>query len=79
MNQLASQLPSIDRLLKSNEGRSLVAENGRILVSETLRGIVAEAREQIQRGKGDLTNRDWIAKRAPDSHRTRVTISECST
>ena len=62
MNQLASQLPSIDRLLKSKEGRSLVAEHGRIRVSETLRGIVAEAREQIQRGKGDLTNRDWIAE-----------------
>ena len=62
MNQLASQLPSIDRLLKSKEGRSLVAEHGRIRVSETLRGIVGEAREQIQRGEGDLTNRDWIAE-----------------
>ena len=49
MNQLASQLPSIDRLLKSEEGQSLVAEHGRIRVSDTLREIVAEAREQIRR------------------------------
>ena len=62
MNQLASQLPSIDRLLKSKEGRSLVAQHGRIRVSETLRGIVAEAREQIQREDGASVNRDWIGE-----------------
>ena len=62
MNQLASQLPSIDRLLKSQEGQSLVAEHGRIRVSDTLREIVAEAREQIQREDGASVNRDWIGE-----------------
>ena len=62
MNQLASQLPSIDRLLKSEEGQSLVAEHGRIRVSDTLREIVAEAREQIQREDGASVNRDWIGE-----------------
>ena len=49
MNQLASQLPSIDRLLKTDEGQSLIAKHGRLRVSDVLRAIVAEAREQIQR------------------------------
>jgi len=62
MNQLASQLPSIDRLLKSEEGQSLVAKHGRIRVSDTLREIVADAREQIQRGDGASVNRDWIGE-----------------
>ena len=62
MNQLASQLPSIDRLLKSEEGQSLVSEHGRIRVSDMLREIVAEAREQIQREDGASVNRDWIGE-----------------
>ena len=58
MNQLASQLPSIDRLLKSKEGQLLVAEHGRIRVSDSLREIVAEAREKIQREEDLSVGRD---------------------
>ena len=62
MNQLASQLPSIDRLLKTYEGRALVAKHGRLRVSDALRAIVAEAREQIQRKATASVSRDWLAE-----------------
>ena len=62
MNQLASQLPSIDRLLKTDEGQSLIAKHGRLRVSDALRAIVAEAREQIQRKATTSVSRDWLAE-----------------
>ena len=62
MNQLASQLPSIDRLLKTCEGQSLIAKHGRLRVSDALRAIVAEAREQIQRKATAPVTRDWLAE-----------------
>ena len=64
MKHPASQLPSIDRLLGSEEGQTLIERFGRSRVSQTLRSLVAEARERIQQDETLILSIDWLGDAA---------------
>lgn len=64
MKHPASQLPSIDRLLGSEEGQTLIERFGRSRVSQTLRSLVAEARERIQQDETFILSIDWLGDAA---------------
>src|SRR5688572_27583614 len=44
-----SSLPSVDRVLRSEEAQALIRERGRALVTESIRQVLAEVRTELQR------------------------------
>ncbi len=69
IHKLLRALPSIDRLLGTDEGRALVAEYGRSLTLTALRTTLAETRHAIQNGRTPTitpsalahATRQWLA------------------
>src|SRR5688572_29446513 len=45
-----SSLPSVDRVLRSEEAQALVRERGRTLVTDSIRQVLAEVRTELQSG-----------------------------
>jgi len=59
-----SSLPSVDRVLRTDEAQALIRERGRALVTESIRQVLAEMRTERQaNGAADEISADMLADR----------------
>ncbi len=59
-----SSLPSVDRVLRSEEAQALVRQRGRTLVTDSIRQVLAEVRTELQSGDAaDVITEEMLVER----------------